>query len=53
MRRMKKREGDLNAGIGFIDLFVQVSLDDAIVVQPKPFADGILGDLQTAVEVAS
>ena len=53
MRRVKERERDFNARIGFVDLFVQVGFNDAIVVQTKPFADRILGDLQTAIEVAS
>ena len=53
MRRVKERERDFNARIGFVDLFVQVGFNDAIVVQTKPFADRILGDLQTTIEVAS
>ena len=50
---MKKRKRDLNAGVGFVDLFIQMGFSDAVVVHSEPFTDRILGDLQTAVEVAS
>ena len=53
MRRVKERERDFNAGIGFVDPFVQMGFNDAIVVQAEPFADRILGDFQTAIQVAS
>jgi len=53
MRRIKERERDFNARVGLVDLFVQMGLNDAIVVQAKPFADCILGDLKAPVEVAS
>lgn len=49
VRRVKERERDFNARIGFVDLFVQMGFNDAIVVQAKPFADRVLGDLQTAI----
>lgn len=50
---MKDRQRDFDARVGFVDLFVQVSFNDAIVVQAEPLADRILGDLQPAIEVAS
>lgn len=53
MRRVKERERDFHTRIGFVDLFIQMGFNDAIVVQAEPFADRILGDLQTAIEVAS
>jgi hypothetical protein len=49
----KERERDFYARIGFVDLFVQMGFNDAIVVQAKPFADRILGDFKTTVQVAS
>lgn len=50
---MKNRQRDFDARVGFVDLFVQVRFNDAIVIQAEPLADRVLGDLQTAIEVAS
>ena len=41
-----------DAGNGFIDMFVQVSLDNSIVVDTKPLAEGVLRDFETPVHVA-
>lgn len=53
MRGVKEPERDFHARIGFVDLFVQMGFNDAIVVQAEPLADRILGDFQTAIQVAS
>jgi hypothetical protein len=50
---MKEPESDFHAWIGFVDMLVQMGFNDAIVVQAEPFADCILGDFQTAIQVAS
>ena len=50
---MKERERDFDARVGFVDVFVQMCLNDAIVVQAKPFANRVLGDLQASIEVTS
>nr|WP_245631051.1 hypothetical protein [Candidatus Nitrospira nitrificans] len=50
---MNARERDFDTRVGFVDLLIQMSFNDAIIVYAKPFADRILGDLQTAIEVAS
>ena len=41
-----------DAGNGFIDMFVQVSLDNSIVVDTEPLAEGVLGDFETPIHVA-
>lgn len=53
MRRVNERERDFDARVGFVNLLIQMSFNDAIVVYAKPFADRILSNLQTAVEVTS
>lgn len=36
-----------------IDVFVEVGFDDAVVVDAESFAEGILRDLESAIDVAS
>ncbi len=45
-------ETKFDARNGFIDMFVQMSLDNSIVVDAKPLAEGVLRDLETPVNVA-
>lgn len=41
-----------NAGVGFVDVLIEVSFDDAIVVDPEAFAKRVLGNLEPAVDIA-
>jgi len=34
-------------------MFVQMGFDDAIIVDTKPLADGILSDFKTSIEVTA
>ena len=36
-----------------MNFFVEVNFYDTVVVKPKCFADGILGDLETAVKIST
>ncbi len=51
MRQRKERERNFDTRGGFVDLFVEMGFNNAIVVEAKPFAERILGDLEAAVEV--
>ena len=48
---MGRREADLDAGVGFVDVFIEVGFHDTIVVDAQPFAKSVLGDLETAVHI--
>jgi len=57
--RLRERRGrsgqaqrDFDAGMEFVDVFVQVGFDDPVVVEPESFADRVLGDFETAVHIA-
>jgi hypothetical protein len=41
-----------DAGNGFIDAFVQVSLDNSIVVDAQPLAEGVLRDFEASIHIA-
>ena len=45
-------QAHFNTGVGFVDVLVEVSFDDAIVVDPEAFAKRILGNLESAVDIA-
>ncbi len=53
MRRVKERERDFDAGVGFVDLFVKMDFDDAIIVDADAFANRVLRDFEAAIEVAT
>ncbi len=40
-----------DAGVIFIDVFVEVGFDDAVVVDAEPFTEGILCDLEPAIDI--
>ena len=42
-----------DAGVIFIDVFVEVGFDDAVVVDAEPFTESILRDLEPAIDIAS
>jgi hypothetical protein len=42
----------LDARVVFIDVFVEVGFNDAIVVDAESFAEGILRDLEPAIDVS-
>jgi hypothetical protein len=42
-----------DARVVLIDVFVEVGFDDAVVIDPKSLTEGILRDLQPAVDVSS
>ena len=40
-------------GLSLIDVFVEMGFDDTVVVDAEAFTEGILRDLQPAVDVSS
>ena len=42
-----------DARVVFIDMFVEVGFDDAVVVDAESFTEGILRDLESAIDVSS
>jgi len=41
-----------DARVVFIDMFVEVGFDDAVIVDAEPFTEGILRDLEPTVDVS-
>ena len=44
-------EGELNARVGPVNVFIEMCFNNAIVIQPNPFTEGILGDLEAAIDI--
>ena len=44
-------QGYLDARVVLIDVFVEVSFDDSVVIDAESFAERILGDLQAPVNI--
>ena len=42
-----------DARVVLIDVFVEVSFDDTVVVDAESFTEGILRDLEPAIDVSS
>ena len=42
-----------DARVVFIDMFVKVGFDNAVVVDAESFTEGILRDLESAIDVSS
>ena len=42
----------LNARVALIDVFVEVSFDDSVIVDAESLAEGILRDLEPAIDVS-
>ena len=42
-----------DARVVLVDVFVEVGFDDAVVVDAEPFAEGILRDLEPAIDISS
>ena len=46
-----RRQLYFDAGVVFIDMFVEVGFDDAVVVDAESLAEGILRNLEPAIDV--
>lgn len=42
-----------DARVVFVDVFVEVGFDDAVVVEAESLAEGVLRDLEPAIHVSS
>jgi hypothetical protein len=42
-----------DARVVFIDMFVEVGFDNAVIVDAESFTEGILRDLESAIDVSS
>jgi hypothetical protein len=49
----RRRQTHFDARVVFIDVFVEMGFDDAIVVDTESLTEGILCDLEPAINVAS
>lgn len=49
----RRRQLHFDARVVFIDVFVEVGFDDSVVVDAESFAEGILRDLEPAINVSS
>jgi hypothetical protein len=49
----RRRQIHFNARVALIDVFVEVGFDDAVVIDPESLAEGILRDLEPAIDVSS
>ena len=47
-----QRERHFDTGIGAVQIFVKMGLNDAIVIQSDSFTEGVLGDLEAAIDIA-
>ena len=43
----------LDSRVVLIDMLVEVGFDDAVVVDAEPLTDGILRDLEPAIDISS
>jgi hypothetical protein len=49
----RRRQLHFDARVVFIDVFVEVCFDDAVVVDAESLTEGILRDLEPAIDVSS
>ena len=49
----RRRQTHFDARVVLIDVFVEVSFDDAVVVYAESLTEGILRDLEAAIDVSS
>lgn len=42
-----------NARVALIDVFVEMGFDDAVIIDAESLAEGILRDLEPAIDVSS
>jgi hypothetical protein len=49
----RRRQSHFDARVIFIDVFVEVGFDDAVVIDAESLAEGILRDLEPAIDVSS
>ncbi len=45
-------KGDFNPRVGLVDVFVEMRLDDPIVIDVETFTDRVLSDFESSVEIA-
>lgn len=45
------REGNLDAGIGSINILVQMGLNNAIVIEADPLTEGVLGNFEPTIDI--
>ena len=46
-------KGNLDAGIGSIDILIQMCFNNAIVIEADPFTEGVLGNFEAAIDITS
>jgi hypothetical protein len=49
----RRRQTHFDARVVLIDVFIEVGFDDAVVIDAEPLAEGILRDLEPAIDVSS
>jgi hypothetical protein len=49
----RRRQTHFDARVVLIDVFVEVGFDDAVVIDAEPLTEGILRDLEPAIDVSS
>ena len=49
----RRRQTHLDSRVVFIDVFVEVGFDDAVVVDAESLTEGILRDFEPAIDVSS
>ena len=45
-------KNNMDAGIGSIDILIEVCFHNAIVIEADPFTEGVLGDFEPAIDIA-
>ena len=48
----RRRQTHFDARVFFIDVFIEVGFDDAVVVDPEPLTEGVLRDLEAAIDIS-
>lgn len=49
----RRRQTHFDAWVVLIDVFVEVGFDDAVVIDAESLTEGILRDLEPAIDVSS
>jgi hypothetical protein len=47
----RRRQLHFDTRVFFIDVFIEMGFDDAVVVDPEPLTEGVLRDLEPAIVV--
>lgn len=46
-------KSNMDAGIGSIDILVEMGFHNTIVIEADPFTEGVLGDFEPAIDIAA